>query len=50
MSICCIFLMGGILGIVSWVFFVGGSQWERAVSESVASDTLPLEEGRYGWK
>lgn len=46
-------LMGALLGIIfpgSFLSGRGGNQCERAVSESAASDTLPLEEGRYSWK
>ncbi|ODM18860.1 hypothetical protein SI65_05477 [Aspergillus cristatus] len=46
-------LMGAILGMVfpgSFLSVQHGERWERAVSESAASDTLPLEEGRYEWK
>jgi len=47
-------LMGAILGVVFPGSFLSGrgqaARWERTVSDSAASDTLPLEEGRYGWK
>lgn len=46
-------LTGAVLGIVfpgSFLSGRGGNQWERAESESVASDTLPLEEVRCSWK
>jgi len=46
-------LMGAILGMVFPGSFLSGQQgarWERTVSGSAASDTLPLEEGRYEWK
>ena len=46
-------LTGAVLGIVfpgSFLSGRGGNQWQRAVSESVSSDTVPLEEDRNSWK
>ena len=46
-------LTGAFLGIMfpgSFLSGKGGNQSERATSESVASDMLPLEEGWYSWK
>lgn len=45
-------LMGIVLGIVFPGSFLShrGNRWERAVSDSAGSDTLPLEGGQYTWK